>query len=120
MPTVLLLGTLDTKGVEYAFLRERLLEHGVEVLIVDAGIHEPVGLVPDVARGEVARAGGADVDLSVPEREDGGGRPYLKRRDLLQPGHERVSETDREEVVAPVVVEVRQRKNRHRADRWRR
>ena len=61
MPTVLLLGTLDTKGVEYAFLRERLLEHGVEVLIVDAGIHEPVGLVPDVARGEVARAAGADI-----------------------------------------------------------
>ncbi len=61
MPTVLLLGTLDTKGVEYAFLRERLLEHGVEALIVDAGIHEPVGLVPDVARGEVARAGGADI-----------------------------------------------------------
>jgi uncharacterized protein (UPF0261 family) len=61
VPTVLLLGTLDTKGVEYAFLRDRLLEHGVEVLIVDAGIHEPVGLVPDIARGEVARAGGADI-----------------------------------------------------------
>jgi uncharacterized protein (UPF0261 family) len=59
--TVVLLGTLDTKGVEYAFLRERLLEHGVEVLVVDAGIHEPVGLRPDVARDEVARAGGAEV-----------------------------------------------------------
>ena len=41
MPTVVLLGTLDTKGVEYAFLRERLLEHGVDVLLVDAGVHEP-------------------------------------------------------------------------------
>ena len=61
MPTVLLLGTLDTKGVEYAFLRDQLLEHGVDVLIVDAGIHEPVGLVPDVARGEVAHAGGTDI-----------------------------------------------------------
>ena len=37
MATVVLLGTLDTKGVEYAFLRERLLEHGVDVLVVDAG-----------------------------------------------------------------------------------
>ena len=54
MATVVLLGTLDTKGVEYAFLRERLLEHGVDVLVVDAGVHEPVGLVPDIARQEVA------------------------------------------------------------------
>ena len=28
--TVVLVGTLDTKGVEYAYLRDRLLEHGVE------------------------------------------------------------------------------------------
>ena len=62
MPTVVLLGTLDTKGVEYAFLRDRLRERGVEVLVVDAGIHEPVGLEPDISRHEVARAGGADVD----------------------------------------------------------
>jgi uncharacterized protein (UPF0261 family) len=60
-PSVVLLGTLDTKGVEYAFLRDRLLEHGVEVLVVDAGINDPVGLVPDIARDEVALAAGADV-----------------------------------------------------------
>jgi uncharacterized protein (UPF0261 family) len=59
--TVVLLGTLDTKGIEYAFLRERLRERRVEVLVVDAGIHEPVGLEPDISRHEVARAGGADV-----------------------------------------------------------
>jgi uncharacterized protein (UPF0261 family) len=62
MPAVVLLGTLDTKGVEYAFLRDRLLERGAEVLVVDAGIHAPVGLEPDIARDEVARAGGGDVD----------------------------------------------------------
>jgi uncharacterized protein (UPF0261 family) len=60
MSTVVLLGTLDTKGGEYAFLRERLLEHGVDVLVVDAGVNEPVGLEPQVARQEVARAAGAD------------------------------------------------------------
>ncbi len=31
MPTVVLLGTLDTKGDEYAFLRDRVREHGVDV-----------------------------------------------------------------------------------------
>jgi uncharacterized protein (UPF0261 family) len=60
MPTVVLLGTLDTKGGEYAFLRERVREHGVDVLLVDAGIYEPT-VEPDVPRDDVARAGGADV-----------------------------------------------------------
>lgn len=60
MPTVVLVGTLDTKGVEYAFLREQLQARGVEVVVVDAGVHDPVGLEPDVTRDEVARAAGAD------------------------------------------------------------
>jgi uncharacterized protein (UPF0261 family) len=63
MPTVVLLGTLDTKGGEYAFLRDRLREQGVDVLLVDAGVNAPsidpdIGrdeLVPDVA--ELAAAG---------------------------------------------------------------
>jgi uncharacterized protein (UPF0261 family) len=58
---VVLLGTLDTKGHEYAFLRHRLRELGVEVLVVDAGVNEPVGIEPDISHDEVARAAGADV-----------------------------------------------------------
>jgi uncharacterized protein (UPF0261 family) len=53
MPTVVLLGTLDTKGEEYAFLRDRLREHGVDVLLVDAGVHEP-SVQPDIGREELA------------------------------------------------------------------
>ena len=60
MPTVVLVGTLDTKGKEYAFLRDRVREHGVAVVLVDAGVNEPQ-VEPDVSREEVARAGGADV-----------------------------------------------------------
>jgi uncharacterized protein (UPF0261 family) len=60
MATVVLLGTLDTKGAEYAFLRDRVREHGVDVLLVDAGIFEPT-VEPDVAHDEVAREAGADV-----------------------------------------------------------
>jgi uncharacterized protein (UPF0261 family) len=51
--SVVLLGTLDTKGAEYAFLRERLLEHGVDVLLVDAGVNEPA-VEPDIGRAELA------------------------------------------------------------------
>jgi uncharacterized protein (UPF0261 family) len=61
VPTVVLIGTLDTKGREYEFLRDRVREHGVDVLLVDAGIvGEPLA-VPDVTREEVATTVGADV-----------------------------------------------------------
>ena len=58
--TVVLVGTLDTKGDEYAFLRDRIREAGADVLLVDTGIlGEPLAAA-DVRREEVARAGGAD------------------------------------------------------------
>jgi uncharacterized protein (UPF0261 family) len=60
--TVLLLGTFDTKGHEYAFVCERLRDLDVDVLLVDAGINVPVGVEPDVARGAVAEAGGARIE----------------------------------------------------------
>jgi uncharacterized protein (UPF0261 family) len=53
MATVVLLGTLDTKGHEYEYLRERLRDHGVEVLLVDAGVTEPL-VEPDLAVGRPA------------------------------------------------------------------
>ncbi len=61
MPTVVLIGTLDTKGKEYAFLRQRLREHGCEVILVDAGILGEPETVPDVTRETVARAGGVEL-----------------------------------------------------------
>ncbi|PSL03186.1 uncharacterized protein (UPF0261 family) [Haloactinopolyspora alba] len=61
MPTVVLVGTLDTKGHEYAWLRDRIRDLGCDVLTVDAGVHAPVGTEPDVSNTQVARAGGADL-----------------------------------------------------------
>jgi uncharacterized protein (UPF0261 family) len=60
--TVVLLGTLDTKGEEYEYLRERVREHGVDVLLVDVGVLGEPGTEPDVTREEVARAVGEDLD----------------------------------------------------------
>jgi uncharacterized protein (UPF0261 family) len=59
-PVVVLLGTLDTKGREYGFLRERVRELGAEVILVDAGVLGEPEIEPDVSRAEVARAAGAD------------------------------------------------------------
>jgi uncharacterized protein (UPF0261 family) len=60
MAKVVLLGTLDTKGAEYAYLRERLQEQGVDTLLVDTGVFEPQ-VEPDVPREDVAAAAGANV-----------------------------------------------------------
>jgi uncharacterized protein (UPF0261 family) len=65
--TVLLVGTLDTKGAEYAYLRDRLRLHGVDVLLADAGIDEPVGVEPDISRHEVS----PEVDRLARERDRG-------------------------------------------------
>ncbi len=61
MATVVLLGTLDTKGLEYAFLRDRVREHGVDVVLVDAGILGEPSTPADVSREAVAEAAGADL-----------------------------------------------------------
>lgn len=60
--TVVLVGTLDTKGDVYAYLRDRLALHGVRSLLVDVGTFEPPAIEPDIDRREVAAAAGADVD----------------------------------------------------------
>jgi uncharacterized protein (UPF0261 family) len=60
MATVVLVGTLDTKGLEYEYLRERVREQGVDVILVDAGVFEPQAEA-DVSHEEVAAAAGADV-----------------------------------------------------------
>ena len=55
----MLLGTFDTKGREYSFLRERLAALGVQCVLVDAGVYKPVGVTPDVTNDRVAEAGGS-------------------------------------------------------------
>ena len=66
MATVVLVGTLDTKGVEYDYLRSRLREQGVDVVLVDAGVMGEPLAEPDIGREEVARAAGAEVtDLAA-------------------------------------------------------
>jgi uncharacterized protein (UPF0261 family) len=69
IPTVVLVGTLDTKGKEYAYLRDRVRERGVDVLLVDAGILDEPLTEPDITRQAVAAAAGADVQALADARD---------------------------------------------------
>ena len=60
--SVLLIGTLDTKGVEFAFVAERLRAAGVPVLVVDAGVLGPPHFQPDISREAVFTAAGTSAN----------------------------------------------------------
>jgi uncharacterized protein (UPF0261 family) len=58
---VLLVGTLDTKGREYAFVRDRLREAGLTVTVMDVGVLGEPGFEPQVTAEAVARAAGVEL-----------------------------------------------------------
>jgi uncharacterized protein (UPF0261 family) len=60
--TIAVLATLDTKGPEAGYLRDRLRDHGLEAVIIDCGILEPpLDTVADVSSDEVARHSGSSI-----------------------------------------------------------
>jgi uncharacterized protein (UPF0261 family) len=63
MATVLLIGTLDTKGPETAYVRDRVRALGCDTLVLDSGIlGEAQGIEPDISRRTVAEAAGSTID----------------------------------------------------------
>jgi uncharacterized protein (UPF0261 family) len=69
MGHVLLIGTLDTKGPEYDYLRTCLKEAGASVTLIDVGVLGEPGAVPDITAGEIAEAGGASLQILRSARE---------------------------------------------------
>ena len=59
---IAIIGTLDTKGAEFAYLRDRIRERGLETLVVDIGVLGEPLFLPDVSSAEVARAADADLE----------------------------------------------------------
>ena len=68
--TVGIVGTLDTKGIEFQFIKERIEASGTSTCVVNTGILGEPYFEPDVSAGEVAEAGGT----SLRALQDGGDR----------------------------------------------
>jgi uncharacterized protein (UPF0261 family) len=62
MTTIVLVGSLDTKGEEYQFARDRLRSLGADTLVVDTGVRGAPAFRPDVSAAEVAAAAGTGLE----------------------------------------------------------
>jgi len=68
---VAILGTLDTKGEEFAYLREQIELAGVSTLVIDAGVLGEPTFPPDIGREEVSLAGGRQLRDLLAEQDRG-------------------------------------------------
>jgi len=63
MKKICLIGAFDTKGAEYAFVREQILARGHEVITVNTGVLGSTDLFPvNVEADKVAEAGGGSLE----------------------------------------------------------
>jgi len=58
---IAVIGTLDTKGHEVAFLRDQIQTRGLGTWIIDPGVLDEPAIEADFTRQEVARAGGTEL-----------------------------------------------------------
>lgn len=59
--TILLIGTLDTKGAEYGYVRDLIVARGHQVMLLNAGVAGEPSLSPDISAEAVAQAGGSSL-----------------------------------------------------------
>jgi len=69
--TVAIVGTLDTKGVEFKFLKEQIEARGVATLVINVGILGKPLFTPDVSAADVAQAAGEDLQQLIKEGDRG-------------------------------------------------
>src|SRR3954464_12611349 len=74
-PVVCLAGTLDTKGTEYAYVKDALLAADVDVLVVDCGVLGEPYSTPHIPSSEGAARAGVDLaDFAAGVEGGAGGR----------------------------------------------
>ena len=81
MPTIAILGTMDTKGEEHAFVADQIRLRGHRVLIIDTGTLEEPKLKPDISKLQGLMKDmkkGDTMALSFFDRRSGGYDPRIK------------------------------------------
>ena len=71
MATIAVLGTLDSKGAEHAFIADRIRASGHTALLIDVGTGGPPQVPVDMTREEVAAAGALDLAPLIAQADRG-------------------------------------------------
>ncbi|MDG2256171.1 MAG: Tm-1-like ATP-binding domain-containing protein [Opitutaceae bacterium] len=71
MPTIAVLGTLDSKGPEHAYVAEQIRAHGFDTLLIDVGTGGSPKIKPDVSRQQVAESAKIDLDALIQRKDRG-------------------------------------------------
>ncbi len=71
MPTIAILGTFDTKGLEHTFVADALRIQGFTTRLINVGCLEPPTLRPDIAAEQVAAAGDPDWKTILARKDRG-------------------------------------------------
>jgi len=61
--TIVIAGAFDTKGSEFAFVKDLINAHDIKTLTIDIGVIGNPGFTPDINNGEVAKAGGSTIEI---------------------------------------------------------
>ena len=69
--TVCIVGTMDTKDVEFSFIKSQIESTGVSTCVINTGILGEPQLTPDVSADEVAQAGGSSLQALRDEGDRG-------------------------------------------------
>ncbi len=77
--TIAVLGTLDTKGEEHAFVAEQIRAHGMRTLLIDVGTGSPATVAVDIPRETVAAAGNVDLAAVVAPGDRGAAVAAMSR-----------------------------------------
>lgn len=76
--TIAIIGALDTKGIEFGFLKAEIEKRGCNTLVINTGVFEPM-FPPEVSAEEVAEAGGARLADLVAKRDRGEAMAVMTR-----------------------------------------
>lgn len=68
---VILIGTLDTKGPEFQFLRGQLYQAGVATIVIDAAVLKPPTFPPDISREQLFAAAGTSHEAVLRKQDRG-------------------------------------------------
>ena len=69
--TVCIVGTMDTKGIEFSFIKTQIESAGISTCVINTGILGEPQLTPDISADEVAQAGGSSLQALRDEGDRG-------------------------------------------------